>query len=55
LQSEGIEISMIVKGRYNDNANIERLWRSFKYEGSYLYKWQTILELNDNIPKCRAS
>jgi len=51
LQSEGIEVSMTGKGRCNDNANIERLWRSFKYEGSYLYKWQTVSELKDNIPK----
>jgi putative transposase len=51
LQKHGIKISMTGKGRSNDNANIERLWRSFKYEGSYLYKWCTILELKTNIPK----
>jgi putative transposase len=51
LQSHNIKVSMTGKGRCNDNANIERLWRSFKYEGSYLYKWQTVKELKTNIPK----
>jgi putative transposase len=51
LQKYGITISMTGKGRCNDNANIECLWRSFKYEGSYLYKWQTVAELKANIPK----
>ena len=51
LQKHGIKVSMTGKRRCNDNANIERLWRSFKYEGSYLYKWQTVLELKTNIPK----
>lgn len=51
LQKHGIAISMTGKGRCNDNANIERLWRAFKYEGSYLYKWHTVPELKANIPK----
>jgi putative transposase len=51
LQVHGIMISMTGKGRCNDNANIERLWRSFKYEGSYLYKWYSVTELKVNIPK----
>lgn len=51
LKNNNIKISMTGKGRCNDNANIERLWRSFKYEGSYLYKWQTVQELKSNIPK----
>jgi putative transposase len=51
LKNQGVMISMTGKGRCTDNANIERLWRSFKYEGSYLYKWHTISELKDNIPK----
>lgn len=51
LQNNGIKISMTGKGRCNDNANIERLWRSFKYEGSYLYKWNNVKELKLNIPK----
>lgn len=50
LQNNGIKVSMTGQGRCNDNANIERLWRSLKYEGSYLYKWQTAKELKENIP-----
>ncbi|WP_341764676.1 IS3 family transposase [Candidatus Tisiphia endosymbiont of Beris chalybata] len=46
-----ISISMTGKGRCNDNAHIERLWRSFKYEGSYLYRCTSVLELKNNIPK----
>ena len=51
LRSYKIQISMTGKGRCNDNANIERLWRSFKYEGSYLYKWNSVSELKQNIPQ----
>ncbi len=51
LSDFGIKISMTGKGRSNDNAHIERLWRSFKYEGCYLYKWNSNFELKTNIPK----
>ena len=43
---------MTGKGRCCDNAHIERLWRAFKYEGSYLYKWNTAKDLKGNIRKC---
>ena len=46
-----IKISMTGKGRCTDNAYIERLWRAFKYEGSYLYQWNTVENLKSNIPK----
>ena len=42
---------MTGKGRCTDNAYIERLWRAFKYEGSYLYQWNTVEDLKSNIPK----
>lgn len=35
--SQGINLSMDGKGRAIDNAFIERLWRSVKYEKLYLY------------------
>jgi putative transposase len=35
--SKGIKLSMDGKGRATDNAFIERLWRSVKYEKVYLY------------------
>ena len=46
-----IKISMTGIGRCTDNAYIERLWRAFKYEGSYLYQWNTVEDLKSNIPK----
>lgn len=46
-----IKISMTGKGRCTDNAYIERLWRAFKYEGSYLYQWNTVEDLKSNLPK----
>ena len=42
---------IIGKGRCTDNAYIERSWRAFKYEGSYLYRWNTVEEVKSNIPK----
>ena len=37
LLEHGVQISMDGKGRATDNAFIERLWRSVKYENIYLY------------------
>lgn len=37
LTKYGIRISMCGKGRSNDNAFIERLWRTLKYEWFYIY------------------
>jgi len=51
LKEYKIKISMTGKGRCNDNANIERLWRSLKYEGSYFYKWNSVSDLKINISK----
>ena len=51
LQEYNIMVSMTGRGRCSDNIYIERLWRSFKYEGSYLYKWNSVAELKMNIPK----
>ena len=41
LMRTGARISMDDKGRYIDNALIERLWRSLKYECVYLHAWKT--------------
>ncbi len=51
LQAEAITISMTGKGRCNDNAYIERLWRTLKYEGIYLHQWKTVRELKQELPK----
>ena len=37
LEKQGIQISMTGRGRSNDNAFIERLWRTLKYEWFYIY------------------
>jgi len=37
LQKRGITISMTGRGRSNDNAFIERLWRTLKYEWMFIY------------------
>ena len=42
---EGLKLSMDGKGRATDNAFIERLWRSVKYEKIHLYKPQSATEL----------
>lgn len=42
LQKEGIRISMDGKGRALDNIFVERLWRSVKYEESYLKAYATV-------------
>ncbi len=38
VASNGIKLSMDGKGRTTDNAFIERLWRSVKYEKLFLFK-----------------
>lgn len=45
-----IKISMTGKGRSNDNAYVERLWRTLKYEGIYLHNYKTIKELKRELP-----
>ncbi len=47
--SEGVRLSMDGKGRATDNAFIERLWRSVKYEKVYLNPPSTGLELYEML------
>lgn len=42
LQDAGIRVSMDGRGRALDNAFIERLWRSVKYEDLYLRDYSTV-------------
>jgi putative transposase len=42
LKSHGIQISMDGRGCATDNAFVERLWRSVKYENVYLKGYETI-------------
>lgn len=45
LEEAGILISMDGKGRWMDNVFIERLWRSVKYELTYLKEYETCSQL----------
>ena len=45
LESAGVQISMDGKGRWIDNVFIERLWRSVKHEGVYLWSYEDIHDL----------
>ncbi len=49
LTSQGIQISMDGKGRALDNVFIERVWRSVKYECTYLSHFETVSELRQAL------
>ena len=51
LKKQGIEISMDGKGRCLDNIQIERFWRSLKYEEVYLKSYESMTEVRKNIGK----
>jgi putative transposase len=45
LEEAGVAVSMDGKGRCLDNILVERLWRSLKYENVYLYRYESVPEL----------
>lgn len=49
LKNSGIKISMDGKGRALDNIFVERLWRSVKYECTYLREWETLSDLREAL------
>ncbi len=51
LQQAGVRISMDGRGRWMDNAFIERLWRSLKYECIYLHAFETGSELRAGLSR----
>ncbi len=51
LLDQGIKISMDGKGRALDNAHIERVWRSLKYENIFLYDYETVKDLRKGIER----
>jgi putative transposase len=51
LDAAGVAISMDGKGRWIDNAFIERLWRSVKYEEVYLYGYQNGTEVSTALTR----
>jgi len=51
LQERNIKVRMTGKGRSNDNSYIERLWRTLKYEGTYLHNLLNVIEIKTQIGK----
>lgn len=49
LLAKDVKISMDGKGRALDNIFVERLWRSVKYECTYLREWETVREISQGI------
>jgi len=49
LTQAEIDISMDGRGRYLDNIFIERLWRSVKYEDIYIYRYESVSELENGL------
>jgi putative transposase len=49
LKQRRIRISMDGRGRALDNAFIERLWRTVKYEYVYLHEHTSLAELRDGL------
>ena len=51
LKREGIAISMDGKGCWRDNVFVERLWRSVKYEETYLRAYASVPEARAGISR----
>jgi putative transposase len=49
LESAGVAVSMDGKGRCLDNVFVERLWRSVKYEDIYLWRYETVPQLQQGL------
>ena len=51
LESAGVAVSMDGKGRCLDNVFVERLWRSVKYEDIYLWRYETVPQLQQGLSR----
>ena len=51
LEAAGAKVSMDGKGRCLDNVFVERLWRTVKYEEIYLYRHETVPELDAGLSR----
>jgi putative transposase len=49
LESAGVAVSMDGKGRCLDNVFVERLWRTVKYEDIYLWRYETVPQLQQGL------
>ena len=51
IQGHGIRLSMDGKGRWVDNAFVERLWKSVKYEEVYLHAYDSVSEARQGLQR----
>lgn len=51
VQHCGIKVSMDGKGRWADNAYVERLWRTIKYEMVHLHSFDTVVQLRTALAR----
>ena len=51
LTGYAIKVSMTGQGRSNDNAYIERFWRTAKYEWLFINEIRTVSDLKKELPK----
>ena len=51
LKNQDIQISMSGKGRSNDNAYVERLWRTLKYEWLFIQGAKTVADYKRLLPE----
>lgn len=51
LKDNGIQVSMDGKGCWRDNAFVERLWRSVKYEEVYLHAYDTVSDAKASLQR----
>jgi putative transposase len=49
LESAGVAVSMDGRGRCLDNVFVERLWRSVKYEDIYLWRYESVPDLQRGL------
>jgi putative transposase len=49
LGSAGVAVSMDGRGRCLDNVFVERLWRTVKYEDIYLWRYETVPQLQQGL------
>jgi putative transposase len=49
LESVGVAVSMDGRGRCLDNVFVERLWRTVKYEDIYLWRYETVPQLQQGL------
>src|SRR3984893_58140 len=49
LATNRLTISMDGKGAWRDNVFVERLWRSVKYEETYLWAYESVSDARTSI------